>query len=40
MRFLQYRGFAAEDIRTALGADAAGGFEMDIDTHTDTDLDT
>ena len=40
MRFLQYRGFAAEDIRAALGADAAGGFEMDIDTHTDTDLDT
>ena len=40
MRFLQYRGFAAEDIRTALGADAAGGFEMDIDTHPDTDLDT
>jgi regulatory protein len=48
MRFLQYRGFATEDIRTALGADAAGGIEMDlesdlemeIDTHTDTDLDT
>jgi regulatory protein len=44
MRFLQYRGFASDDIRFALGADAAGGIEMDmetdIDTHTDTDLDT
>jgi regulatory protein len=48
MRFLQYRGFAGEDIRSALGAEATGGFdtdletdlEMDIDMRTDTDLDT
>jgi regulatory protein len=32
MRFLQYRGFSNDDIRSALGADASGEFEMDIET--------
>jgi regulatory protein len=48
MRFLQYRGFSTEDIRSALGADAAGelekdmatDIEMDMDTDIDTDHDT
>jgi regulatory protein len=47
MRFLQYRGFAHDDIRSALGADASGGredasgeFEVDLDMDIDTDLDT
>ena len=40
MRFLQYRGFANDHIRSALGADATGGLEMDIETGTETDIDT
>jgi regulatory protein len=47
MRFLQYRGFAHEDIRSALGADASGGLQdasggvdLDLETDLDTDLDT
>jgi regulatory protein len=32
MRFLQYRGFSNDHIRTALGAEATGEFEMDLDT--------
>jgi regulatory protein len=31
MRFLQYRGFSTDDIRSALGADAIDGLETDID---------
>ena len=37
MRFLQYRGFAHDHIRSALGADATGEFEMDLETDTDTE---
>jgi regulatory protein len=37
MRFLQYRGFANDHIRSALGADATGEFEMDLETDTDTE---
>ena len=40
MRFLQYRGFATDDIRSALGAAASGGAEIDIETDMDTDIDT
>jgi regulatory protein len=36
MRFLQYRGFATDDIRSALAL-AAGDMETDIDTDMDTD---
>jgi len=32
MRFLQYRGFSNDHIRSALGAEATGEFEMDLDT--------
>jgi regulatory protein len=39
MRFLQYRGFATDDIRSALGL-AAGDVDMDVDTDIDTDMDT
>jgi regulatory protein len=39
MRFLQYRGFATDDIRSALGA-ASGGAEIDTETDIDTDIDT
>jgi regulatory protein len=41
MRFLQYRGFATDDIRSALGLQA-GDIETDMDTDTDidTDMDT
>ena len=37
MRFLQYRGFATDDIRSALGVET-GELETDIDTDMDTDL--
>jgi regulatory protein len=40
MRFLQYRGFATEDIRSALGPDAAGGLEMELETDMESDMDT
>jgi regulatory protein len=36
LRFLQYRGFSNDDIRSALGADASGEFETDIDADLDT----
>jgi regulatory protein len=39
MRFLQYRGFSTDDIRSALGADASGGFEMDLETDMETGID-
>jgi regulatory protein len=39
MRFLQYRGFATEDIRSAMGPDAAGGFEMELETDMESDMD-
>jgi regulatory protein len=32
MRFLQYRGFSNDHIRSALGAEATGECEMDLDT--------
>jgi regulatory protein len=37
MRFLQYRGFATDDIRSALGLQASDGAEIDIETDIDTD---
>jgi regulatory protein len=43
MRFLQYRGFANEHIRSAVGADAMDVDAMDadaMDTETDTDQET
>jgi regulatory protein len=39
MRFLQYRGFGTDDIRSALGA-AVGDIDTDIDTDIDSDIDT
>ena len=32
MRFLQYRGFGSDDIRSAVGGDAAAEFDMEPDT--------
>ena len=40
MRFLQYRGFSNDDIRSALGPDGTADFETDIETDSETDLDT
>ena len=40
MRFLQYRGFGSDDIRSALAAGAAGGFEIDLEADMSTDIET
>jgi regulatory protein len=40
MRFLQYRGFATDDIRSALGVETGGLDTDEIDTDIDTDMDT
>jgi regulatory protein len=44
LRFLQYRGFSNDDIRSALGpeasADLAAELESDLDADLETDLDT
>jgi SOS response regulatory protein OraA/RecX len=40
MRFLQYRGFATDDIRSALGAETGKLDTDELDTDIDTDMDT
>jgi regulatory protein len=38
LRFLQYRGFSNDDIRSALGSEATADFDTDVETDLDTDL--
>ena len=40
MRFLQYRGFANDDIRSAIGVDTGELGADELDTDIDTDMDT